>query len=262
LANQATSWAALLSSIAAILNAIAWPGVVLWFLLANRVRLAFFLKVFGDKLNAAKKVKVGQIELDDLVEDAVVQAGVQSGEASPSKSIPKSQLEAAKELSVKVKSADVSEPEVLDSVRRQIDELAQAYEASRKLPGGSPRTRRMNAIAAGMRTLAIAGQKLRNELTESESVGRRLAAICILQVEPRPRYFKWLIQRVKEETQPFVFYQAAVAILLMVKKGLYFNPDDARADIAEALNVIQSFQGGPPDKNTIDALTEALQFLQ
>ena len=102
--------------------------------------------------------------------------------------------------------------------------------------------------------------KLRTELTRSSSVGRRLAAICILQVEPRPRYFRWLIERVKTEKQPFVFYQAAVAVLELVRKKFYVNADDTRKQIHSALDTIRSFEG-VPDQNTIDALEEALKLI-
>ena len=65
----------------------------------------------------------------------------------------------------------------------------------------SLRTRRMKEIAAGMRTLALVGLPLRTQLTRSESVGRRLAAICIFRLSRVQDYFKWLIERVKTESQ-------------------------------------------------------------
>jgi hypothetical protein len=265
LAEPPASWAALISSIAAILNAIAWPGVALWFLSTHRKRIAYLLKVFGRKFSLARKVKVWQLELDEFeeeVKDVVIQAGAGVSSDLSSKSIPTVQVEAAKSLEAKVRTAGIPVSRALDTVRREIYELAREYEITRASGSSSTsRTRKMNEIAAGMRTLAIAGKALRTELTRSDSVGRRLAAICMLQVEPRPRYFKWLIARVKTETQPFVFYQAAVAILEMVRKKFYINPDDARSEIRSALNVISSFQGGQPDQNTIDALNEALLLL-
>ncbi len=266
MADQPTSWAALLSSVAAIFNSIAWPGVAVWFLYTNKLRIAFLLKVLGRKLYLAKKVKVGQLELNEFeeeVKEAVIQAGVQISDSDLSKSIPESQLEAAESLEAKVRKAGIPSSKVLDTVRREIYDLALEYESIRaSAPSGNVRTRKMNKVAAGMRTLAIAGLGLRTDLTKSASVGRRLAAICMLQVEPRPRFFKWLVERVMTESHPFVFYQAAVAILEMVRKRLYINPDDARAQITEALNVISNFQGGQPDQNTIDVLNESLLLLR
>jgi hypothetical protein len=265
LTEPPASWATLLSGIAAILNSVAWPGVALWFLSTHRVRIAFLLKVFGRKLSQAKKVKVWQLELDELeeeVKEAVVQAGAGVIDDFSSKSVPTSQVEAAEHLEAKVRMAGIPGSKIRETVRREIYELAREYEITRASESSSAlRTRKMNEIAAGMRTLAIAGKGLRTELTRSESVGRRLAAICMLQVEPRPRYLSWLIERVKTESQPFVFYQAALAVLETVRKKRYINPDEARSQITAALDVISRFQGGQPDQNTIDALNEALLLL-
>lgn len=261
-----TSWAALLSSVAAVITSIAWPGVALWFLATHRAKIAFLLKVVGRKLSLAKKLKVWQFEIDEFegeVKEAVIQAGAHVNDDSPTKSVPRSQVEAAESLEAKVLAAGIPESRALDAVRRQIYELAREYEVTRATDfSGTQRTRKMNEIAAGMRTLAIAGKRLRTELTKSDSVGRRLAAICMLQVEPRLRYFSWLIERLRTESQPFVLFQAAVAILEIIRKKLYTNPDEARSQITAALKVISSFQGGQPDPNTIDALNEALRLLK
>jgi len=148
-------------------------------------------------------------------------------------------------------------------VKAQIYELADQYESVRAdMPSGGPRTRKMNEIAAGMRTLALAGLPLRTTLTKSETAGRRLAAICMLQVEPRLRYFRWLIDRLKTEDQAFILFQATLAIRELVKKRLYLNADETRVAINDAISVISAFQGGPPDQNTLDVLNEALELLK
>lgn len=255
--------AALLSSLAAILNALAWPAVALWFLAIHRKKIALLLEVFGSKLSSAKKLKFGQFELEEIiqteVEDAAEQVSAQPVDDHLPKSIPGTQVAAAKRLKEKVNETSIPNEVVLESVRQEIYRLANEYETARgTMPSGHLRTRRMNEIAAGMRTLALAGLSLRTELTKSASAGKRLAAICILQVEPRPRYFSWLIQRVKTESQPFIFYQAAVAILEMARKNLFVNSTQARSEIIDAIRVISNFKGGQPDQNTIDALNEAL----
>jgi len=84
----------------------------------------------------------------------------------------------------------------------------------------------------------------------------------MLQVEPRPRYFRWLIERVKSETQPFVFYQASVAILELLERKFYVNADVARSEISDAIRFISSFPGGQPDQNTLDVLKEALSLVR
>ncbi len=260
------SWAALLSSIASILNAFAWPAVVLWFLSVHKKRIAFLLKVFGNKLSSAKRMKIGPVEVEDIIqtelEDAAVQAGAQTVDDNLPKTIPENQIAAAKRLNDRVNETGIPGETVLESVRKEIYRLASEYETTREtMPSGHLRTRRMNEVAAGMRTLAIAGLRLRTELTRSAVAGRRLAAVCILQVEPRSRYFNWLIQRVKTESQPFIFYQAALAILEMAKNKLFVNPTQARTEILDAIGVISSFQGGKPDQNTIDALNEAMSMV-
>jgi hypothetical protein len=261
--EQPTSWAALFSSIAALLGAIAWPGVVAWFLFINRIRIAFLLKVLGRKLSSAKKLKLGQFELEEELEEAVIEAGAKVNEADTSKTVPKNQVQAAENLKKKVIDSSIPKSEVLEAVRDRIFDLADQYESVRAhMPSGHPRTRKMNEIAAGMRTLALAGLPLRTKLTQSEVAGQRLAAICMLQVEPRPRYFRWLIDRLRTENQAFVLFQAAIAILELVKKRLYVNVDETRSAINDAIGVISAFQGGPPDQNTLDALNEALELLK
>jgi hypothetical protein len=261
--DQPTSWAALFSSIAAILGAIAWPGVVAWFLFVNRIRIAFLLKVLGRKLSSARKVKLGQFELEEELEEAVSEAGAGVDEADTSKAVPGKQLQAAVNLRKRVIESSVPKSEVVEAVRDQLFDLAEQYESVRAgMPRGPLRTRRMNEIAAGMRTLALAGLPLRTKLTQSEKAGRRLAAICMLQVEPRPRYFRWLIERLKTENQAFVLFQAALAILELVKKKFYVNADETRSAIKDAIDVISAFQGGPPDQNTLDTLSEALGLVK
>jgi len=261
--DQPPSWAALFSSIAAILSAIAWPGVVAWFLFTNRTRIALLLKVLGRKLSSAKKLRLGQFELEEELEEAVNEAGATVNEVDKSKTVPKSQLQAAENLKKKVKEASIPKSEVLEAVSGQIFDLAAQYESVRAhMPSGSMRTRRMNEIAAGMRTLALAGLPLRTKLTRSEIVGERLAAICMLQVEPRPRYFRWLIERLKTEDQAFVLFQAALAVLELVKKRLYINSEETRSAINDAISTISAFQNGPPDQNTLDALNEAVELVK
>jgi len=262
MSDQPPSWAALLSSIAAVLSAMAWPGVAAWFLFSNRIRIAFLLKVLSRKLSSAKKLKFGQFELEEELEEAVSEAGAEITDVDTSRTVPENQVHAAESLKKKVINSSIPRSEVLEAVRAQIYDLADQYEFVRDhMASGPLRTRRMNEIAAGMRTLALAALPLRTELTRSKKVGQRLAAICILQVQPRPRYFRWLIDRVKTEDQAFVLFQAAVAVLELVKKRLYVNADEARSAINEGIRTISAFKGGPPDQNTLDALNEALGLL-
>jgi hypothetical protein len=263
LTDQPASLASLLSSIAAILNAVAWPVVAAWFLFTNRSGTSHLLKILGNKLSSARKFKVGQFELEafaDELKESVSDAGEQVGDTDKPKAVPKEQLEAAISLKEKVRSARLPESSIREAVKRQIYDLAREYENIRaQLPSGLVRTRKMEQIAAGMRTLALAGLPLLSLLTRSDSVGRRLAAICMLQIEPRQSYFRWLIERFKTENQPFIFYQSAVAIREYVSKndGVFPNGKEIQSAIYDSIRAISAFKDGEPDQNTLDALAEA-----
>jgi hypothetical protein len=261
--DQPASLTSLLSSVAAILNAVVWPGVAVWFLFLHRAGISHLLKVFGDKLSSAKKVKFGQLELEDALAEGVSDAREQITDSNMPKSITNNQIQAAQSLKEKVNTTELPESQVLEAVKRQIFDLASEYESVRsQVPSGYSRTRKMNEIAAGMRTLALAGLPLRNQLSRSDSVGKRLAAICMIQVEPHPKFFRWLIERVKTESQPFIFYQAAVAVLELAKKGFYGTAEEARNEITDAIKTISSFSGGEPDQNTLSVLNEALSLVK
>jgi hypothetical protein len=266
LTDQPASWAALLSSIAAILNAVAWPGVAAWILFTHRTDTSQILKTLGNKLSAAKKIKAGQFEMEafeDELKQTVDEVGETVGNIPRLRAVPKEQLQAAENLKEKARAAQLPESSVGEAVKKQIYALANEYEKIRlQLPSCSERTRKMDQIAARMRTLALAGKPLRTLLTRSDSVGRRLAAICMLQIEPRQSYFRWLIERFKVENQPFIFFQSAIAILEYVKKGVYPDGGIVRSAIGESIRVISSFTDGTPDQDTLEVLNEALSLVR
>jgi len=277
--DKPDSWATWLTSVATVFNAIAWPAVATWLLISHRVGIANILEAVGHKLSTTGEfeVKAGPFALkagEDVLKKAVDDARSQISDIPSTKNDPVQQraeavkqLEEARKDAVRVEerleATQVSESGAKYAVRRVIFGLAEEYDNLRsEMRSGPERTRKMNEIAAGMRTLAFEGLSLRTELTRSDSVGKRLAAICMLQVEPRPRYFRWLIERLKTETQAFVLYQASIALLEHVRKGLYINPDEARSAIRGTISVVSNFPGGKPDQNTIDVLNEALSLVR
>jgi len=266
MADQASSWTSILPSLAAILNAVAWPAVALYILLDHRVQISRLLQVLEKKLNSAKKVKLAQIEISDFeneADKAIVEAREGVDDSKTPQEILQGQIKAAVNFDSKIDPEPASESRALETVRRRIFALAGEYEKVRKeMPSGPLRTRKMNEISAAMRTLALAGLPLRTSLVKSNSVGKRLAAICMLQVEPRPRYFRWLVERIKAEDQAFILFQASLAILETVKRGFYINPTETRYSIEDAIRVVSSFPGGQPDRNTIDVLNEALSSVR
>ena len=153
MADPSPAGVSLITSIASLLSAIAWPAVIMWFLCRHRAAIDFLLNVFGRKLSTANKLKVGQFEIEEITKEAVKQAGAEVVDGALSRSIPESQIEAAENLKDKVQSAGVDGSQVLETVRRELYDLAGQYESKRLESRGSKRTRKMNEIAAGMRSL-------------------------------------------------------------------------------------------------------------
>lgn len=105
----------------------------------------------------------------------------------------------------------------LDFVRSQLLALSAEYAQIRAdMPSGDPKTRQMEIIVTKMRTVALAATPILSSLADSRVPGERLAAISILQVTPQADYVDWLGERCLE-SQPFVAYHAAVALLTSVR---------------------------------------------
>ena len=118
----------------------------------------------------------------------------------------------------------------------------------------------MNGVVAKMRTLALAADFLLDELMNAAgSPGRRLAAICILQLKPEMRTVPWLAERMRVE-QPFVFFHASVALLNAVRRFGAGERNMLEGALHTALTQVQGF-GEHADANTIRALTLALSEL-
>lgn len=150
----------------------------------------------------------------------------------------------------------------LDVVRQRMLEFAREYEATRaNLKPGPERTSAMNAIVAKMRTLAIAARPCLDEFVKADdSAGTRLAAITILQLSPSLDHVSWLAGRMTEE-QPFVFYHASLALLASVRAFGARDLERLKSSIEQCLKEVKSFRDGPPDRNTIEVLTQALSEL-
>lgn len=267
-----------LSGIAAILQAVTWPAVAAWFLFAHRVRVAALLDVLERKLSSAKKVKAGPLELEEnerVIQEVVDRARSQispaesksidsAGESEDATKQIRDAIKDATSLDERIEEKQLSEAATRFAVRKALFGLADEYDILRaRMSESSPvRTTKMNEIAAAMRALALEGSQFRAELTRSTSAGQRLAAICILQVEPRPRYFHWLVQRVESEPHAFVLFQAALAILEHVKRGFYVNPGQTRSEIENAIQKVSAFTGGTPDQNTLYVLKQALSLVR
>jgi hypothetical protein len=148
------------------------------------------------------------------------------------------------------------------AIKARVLGFAQEYEAVRAgMPAGDDRTRVMNGVVAKMRTLALAADLFLDELMNAPaSPGRRLAAICILQMKPEMRTVSWLVERMRIE-QPFVFFHASVALLNAVRRFGAAEKPTLQPALHAALAQVQSF-GENADINTVRSLTLALSELE
>jgi hypothetical protein len=256
------NWAALVAAIAELLKAMAWPIVVVVVLVIYRARIGSLIEVLTKKLEAATKLKAGQFEIESKEQEVkrVLEATSKTASDNIQEKIPEEQIRAAGEVERLLEDGQSSAQGV---VSRQIKLLVKEYEDIRnRMSQGQQRTRRMNEVAAKMRALGLAARPLVRSLQSGQTAGERLAAICILQVAPEFGYFDWLIQRIKSEKQAFIFFQAAIAVLELVKAGMYTNKSTIKAAIEDARQHIASFRDGVPDQNTIDVLTTAISLLR
>lgn len=267
----AAARAEVLTGIAAILSAIAWPvlvAVVLyWFRKPIRELMATAVGIAA----SSSKVKIWQVEFDRDVQQQLEASAQEARTRPPAISeqqlgspIPQTEVKAAARVRTLIDEAPPGSvrSEIQESIRQRMVGFAKEYEATRAaLPSGPERTRAMNAVAAKMRTLALAACPFVDELADSaDSPGRRLAAICILQMAPGMDRVEWLADRMAVE-QPFVFFHASVALLNAVRKFGPAHPRELKKAIERALARVQGF-GEHCDGNTVRSLTLALSELE
>jgi hypothetical protein len=266
LTPEITSPTQILSGIAAILQALAWPLVALIFFLVYRTRISSLLEIIGQKLATASKFKAWQLELDNTsedIKDAVKKAGDTADPEVTLGKISRAQVQAAEEVRDRIKNSPISDTRALPAVREQLYALIEEYDQSRReLPPGFVRTKKMTAILAGMRALALAALPLQSQLISETSPGARLAAISMLQISPDPDYFDWLIERLNKEDQAFILCQIAVAILELVETTKLDDKTQVRDAISAGLHHVMSFNDGHPDQNTVEILQSALSKVQ
>jgi hypothetical protein len=263
LTDPPTASPSTISSIAAILQAIAWPLVAALLLVIYKSKTGKLFDVLTRKLETATKVKAWQVEIETAVQD--VQDVVQrTGEGAKGQTldanIPEAQVRAAHEVNKRLQESPLSEQRAAGVAQRQMQVLVSEYDELREgMPGGSARTGAMNEVAAKMRALSLAARPVIRSFISGNSPGDRLAAICILQVVPESGFFPWLVDRIKTEEQAFILFQASVAILELIAKGRgAYDREVVKRGINQALQHVKNFKGGTPDRNTVDVLTQAL----
>lgn len=258
--------ASVISSVASLLSAISWPLIVGTFLFFCRKEVRLLLSVVTGKIRDAGRVRIAGFEVEALrgeMKAIVRTAEISANTDNLSRNIPSQQFEAARMVAATFKRAKLSQPEIRRTLQPQVSDLAEEYDTIRiKMPRGAERTRRMNELAAALRALAPAVAPLLPDLMHSFSPGKRLAAICHIQMRPQSSYFRWLIERFKVEDQAFILFHAALAVYQCIEKRSFADATQTLEAIDGAITTVNSFSGGTPDQGTLEVLSEAASKLQ
>jgi hypothetical protein len=235
-----------------LVRAAAWPLLFGILVITQRRPLGRLLEALIELVQHSNHIKLGDmidVEVDRSAKEA------QNREV-PAVEVTPNEIEAAARVGRIAESSDLS------TIRARMLEFAREYEATRSNMKPSPdRTRAMNAIVAKMRTLGIAATPLLREFAhDKSSPGKRLAALAILELAPDLNYLGWIVERMSNE-QPFILFHASLVLLAMVRSYGTQSRQELGTAVNRSLDVVKSFSGGPPDRNTVDILQLALTEL-
>jgi hypothetical protein len=244
-------YAKLLTGIAALVGALAWPLAVFAIIYIFRIEVRSILSKLPILLERVKKASVAGIALElDRVADAEAETGGDKhGNITPR------QIEAAARIAVQTQ--EVGSRELL----KELDRLCLEYDSLRRtLPSGENRTRAMTRVVVKMRSLAPSLVDFLNIYKGSGSPGSRLAAITMMQMVPHVADVEWLGERFSSE-QPFVFYHAALALQNVA--NICNTPDKKAHVLAVAQQALATVKGfaGVADQTTIEVLEMLLSSL-
>lgn len=248
--NAATE---LLKAIAALITAIAWPAIVLYFLLRYRTELSTGVMTIAGRLAQAKSFEFGPLKVA-MAESASV--GMQLP-TDPTVIDQQRAIQEQRRIGQALKAQ--TDPSMLPEVRQQMDNLARQYEVMRaerdlqKRLATDAEIVEMNKLVAQMRALAISCVPYWEEYAHSDRPGDRLAAVIIAQMSPDPAKLDWLGERFEKE-RPFIFYHAALALQNMADQCWTEAKDDIKRTTEKALRQVQAFAGGTPDVKTVQIL--------
>jgi hypothetical protein len=240
-------YAKLLTGIGALVGAIAWPIALVVVVLVFRDGLRSALNMVPIMLDRVKKATLAGVVLElDRVANAEVESGPDKGGK-----ITQRQIESARQIAIQ--SQDVSTRALLG----ELDRLTLEYDSLRRtLPPGEERTRAMTRVIIKMRSLAPRLIDFLDAYKSSGSPGSRLAAVAMMQMEPRVADLDWLRDRFSSE-QPFVFYHAALALQNVANISNTHEKKQRLREVAQqALATVKSFPG-TPDRGA----TEVLEML-
>jgi len=245
-------YAKLLTGIAALVGAAAWPVAVIAIMYIFKDELRSVLRMIPTMLDRVKKASLAGVALEL---DRVANAEVETGPDKGGKITPQ-QIESARRIAIETR--DVSPQTLLG----ELDRLCLEYDSLRRtLPSGENRTRAMTRIIVKMRALAPSLVDFLDVYKGSGSPGSRLAAIAMMQMVPRVADLVWLRERFSAE-QPFVFYHAALALQNVANISDTREKREHLRDLArQALTTVKNFPGGTPDQGTIEVLEALISSL-
>lgn len=240
--------AKILTAVAALAGAIAWPLAILGIAYVFRIELRAVLnKIPLDKLKKATFPGVA-VELERVANDEA-ESSSKTGNITPG------QYEAANRIAVQTKDIGIS------TLLSELDRLCLEYDSVRRtMPSGGNRTSLMTRIIVKMRSLAPSLVEFLDIYKGSGSPGSRLAAIAMMQMVPREADLDWLRDRFSIE-KPFLTYHAALA--LQNAANIAGGPERKRQlrDVAQqAVATVKGF-AGVPDRGTVEVLETLLSSL-
>ncbi|WP_406736813.1 hypothetical protein [Thioclava sp. GXIMD4215] len=236
------NWAKLLTAVAAVLSAVAWPLALFLTALLFRDALRSAIERIPSMLDRVKTASIAGVQVElERVADA--EKKDKAGKVTPN------QKEVA--ARIMVEKNDLGSQPLL----KELDRLCLEFDRLRRnLPSGDIRTRAMTRIVVQMRSLSPSLLEFLDTYKGSGSQGSRLAAVAMMQMVPASADPEWLERRFTSDP-PFIFYHAALALQNAVdstdvsekkKRGI-------REAVRRALEIVKSFND-TPDYSTIEVL--------
>jgi hypothetical protein len=179
--------------------------------------LGFFMGYLYTRLFLAGAFSRADRTVDNLIArtEKIIEEERPKGPSGSGAEVATWQVRAAERIS------DSSQAQNISATLLTLRRLAAEYDRLRtELPSGDVRTRRMTDVMVRMRVLALAGYPELPRFADSASPGNRLVAVAMLQVQPDPAYFSWLLDRISLE-KPFIAYNAIEAFRRATEFGKY-----------------------------------------
>jgi hypothetical protein len=244
-------YAKLLTAVAALVGAVAWPTALFCVAFFFRSELKSILAKVPGIFDRMKKATLPGVAFElEQVATVELETGMDKGGK-----VTLRQVEAAARIAAQTRDVDTH------ALLGELDKLCLEYDALRRtLPSGENRTRAMVRVVVKMRALSSSLVEFIDAYKSSGSPGSRLAAIAMMQMNPRVADLGWLEERFSSD-QPFLFYHAALTLQIFAdSSNTREDKQRVRHVAAQALATIKSFNG-VPDQNTVEVLEFLLSSL-